>query len=47
MQRTGERTALVLAGERYYRAGQVADAKALSAEGVEGCFERDAVRVAG
>ena len=38
-ERTGERAALVLAGERYYRARQVADAIACSGEKNEGCFQ--------
>ncbi len=38
-EKTGERAALVLAGERYYRARQVADAIALSREENEGHFE--------
>ncbi len=38
-ERTGERAALVLAGERFYRARQVADAIALSGVTGAGSFK--------
>ena len=45
-EKSGARAALVLAGERYYRARQVADAIGLSRRGDEAHIERDAVSAA-